>query len=253
MSPRRNYIQKTTGRKVYGVTTILNIMAKPALIGWGYKQGFRNYEDLSQQMAIVAQHIDPHGQEILEVLTTFHPLTLYEKRDEAADAGTLGHKFVENHLRGLPDPDTKGLPKPIIEKAEGCYLTFLDWEKTHSLKVYCSEVELTSEKFPFGGTIDHIIRTGNITTTDLEGPVEILDIKTGKDIYLEAKIQVGTYGPLWEEHHPKQPVKGYHILRLGPNGEFTHKFFPDLRPYFEQIFKPLLGVHYALKDLGEKP
>lgn len=254
MGLRRNYIQKTTGRKVYGVTTILNIMAKPALIWWGYKQGLINYEELSQAIAkMVAESNDGGAKAIpLNVLektiTEFQVLGLYEKRDEAATAGTLGHAFVENDLRGLADPSTKGFPKPVVEKAEGCFLTFLDWKKSHKLKVHGSEVQLISEKHPFGGTIDHVISTSLTSPPD----VEILDIKTGKDIYLEAKIQVGTYGPLWEEHHPKQRVKGYHILRLGPDGEFTHKFFPDLKPYFQQIFIPLLGVHYALKDLGER-
>ena len=252
--PRRNYIQKTTGRKVYGVTTILNIMAKPALMWWAYKQGLINYEELSQRIAKMIAESNDGGAKAIplgvleKAITEFQVLGLYEKRDEAANAGTLGHDFVENHLRGLPDPSTKGMPKPIAEKAEGCYLTFLDWKKSHSLKVHGSEVELTSEKLPFGGTIDHVINTSLTKPPD----VEILDIKTGKDIYLEAKIQVGTYGPLWEEHYPDRLVKGYHILRLGPNGEFTHKFFPDLKPYFEQIFKPLLGVHYAIKDLEER-
>ena len=100
----------------------------------------------------------------------------------------------------------------------------------------------------FGGTIDHIIQT-NVTP---KHHVDILDIKTGKDIYLEAKIQVASYGPLWDEHHPDQLVAGYHILRLGPEGEFTHKYFPTLdRKYFE-IFLDCLDIKETLTQLGEK-
>ena len=56
--PRRNYIQKTTGRKVYGVTTILGILSKPALMWWAYKQGLTNYEELSEHIATVLQRKD---------------------------------------------------------------------------------------------------------------------------------------------------------------------------------------------------
>lgn len=181
MPPRRNYIQKTTGRKVFGVTTILSIMAKPALLWWAYKQGLINYEELCKMMAVILNDKDLGPEDKIEMLlgmmAEFQVLGLYEKRDEAATAGTLGHAFVENHLRKLPDPSTKGLLKPVIEKAEGCYLTFLDWEKSHDLKVIDSEIQLTSEVFPFGGTIDHVINTSLTKPPD----VEILDIKTGKE------------------------------------------------------------------------
>jgi len=249
--PRRNYIQKSTGKKQPGVTTIAGILNKPALIWWGYKQGLDNYERLSSTIAELAKG---NGQEITTdrlqgLISDFHVLGLYDKRDEAADAGTLAHEFVENHLRGLPDPKTEGLPKAVIEKAEGCYLTFLDWEKTHELEVIDSEVGLTSEVMPFGGTIDHVIRTATLKREPQA--VEILDIKTGKGIYLEAKIQVGTYKMLWQEHHPDRPVRGLHILRLGPNGEFTHEFFPDLDGYVP-IFKDCCNIYHQIKSLGEK-
>jgi len=249
--PRRNYIQRSTGQKVIGVTTGLNVLAKPALLWWAYKQGFINYEELCKLIAKTLNNkkLEPEAkvEMLLELMATFQVLGLYEKRDEAANAGTLGHEFIENHLRGLPDPSTKGLPSKVVEKAEGCYITFLDWEKTHHLEVHGSEVQLTSEKLPFGGTLDHLINTSLTKPPD----VEILDIKTGKDIYFEAKVQVGTYGFLWEEHHPDRPVKGYHILRLGPNGEFTHKFFPELNDYIP-IFDACLDIQQRMKAMGEK-
>lgn len=252
--PKRNYIQKTTGKKVIGVTTGLGVIAKPALVWWGYKQGLDNYERLSAQMARLAQKyqgIDkPDGLlvSLQQKITNFSVLGLYEKRDEAANAGTLGHEFIENHLQAMPDPKTDGLPPKIVEKAEGCYLSFLDWEKTTELEVIGSEVALTSEEHPFGGTIDHVIRTA--LTMDPNG-VEILDVKTAKDIYFEAKVQVAAYTKLWQEHNPDRPVFGIHIIRLGPNGEFTHRYWPNLDPYWP-IFLHCLDIHEAMKALGER-
>jgi len=107
---------------------------------------------------------------------------------------------------------------------------------------------LTSEELPMGGTIDAIIQ-GTLTPV---GMVDILDYKTGKDIYLEAKIQVKSYGKLWTEHHPELPVAGFHILRLGENGEFTHKYFPNLDEKYFNIFLDCLDISVKLNDLGEK-
>lgn len=250
--PRRNYRQKTTGKQVKGVTTLLSILAKPALIYWGYKQGMSNFERLMQNLAEMSHSplgtvLDP---QIENLIKNFQATTLYDKRDKAADAGTLAHSFIENHLKGLPEPSSEGILPDIVSKAEGCYITFLDWEKSNSIKVLNSEVELTSEFYPFGGTIDHVIQT--VLTQN--GKVDILDIKTGKDIYLEAKIQVKAYGVLWNEYHVESQglVSGYHILRLGENGEFTHKYFPSLDEDYFKIFLDCMDINQRLEALGEK-
>ncbi len=245
--PARNYRQLATGQRVKGVTTVLGIMNKPALLFWAFKQGMSNFEKLMTIFAELGK-TDSLKYVIQPIIQDFKTITLYEKRDKAGNAGTLAHSFIENHLKGLPEPKTDGLPEDIINKAEGCYLTFLDWEKANKLKVIASEVELTSEKYPFGGTLDDVIQTA-LTP---QGMVDIFDLKTGKDIYLEAKIQVKSYGKLWDEHHPELPVAGFHILRLGESGEFTHKYFPSLDEGYWEIFLHCLGVNQNLEKLGEK-
>lgn len=246
--PARNYRQIATGQKVKGVTTILGgVLAKPALLWWAFKQGMSNFDRLMSIFAELGK-TDSLKFVIHPIIQDFKVTSLYEKRDKAGDAGTLGHSFVEKHLRKLPEPSREGLPEEVIDKAEGCYLTFLDWEKANSIKIIDIEVELTSEEKPFGGTIDYVIQ-GALTPPNM---VDILDIKTGKDIYLEAKIQVKSYGKLWEEHHPELPVAGFHILRLGENGEFTHKYFPNLDERYFKIFLNCLDTTELLSELGEK-
>jgi hypothetical protein len=125
----------------------------------------------------------------------------------------------------------------------------LDWKKANIKKVIGSEIEITSEEYPFGGTIDHVIQ-GPMTP---EGMVDILDIKTGKDIYLEAKIQVRAYKTLYDEAVKNiMSVAGFHILRLGESGEFTHKYFPSLDEGYWEIFKHCLEINLSLERLGEK-
>ena len=246
--PKRNYRQKATGQSVKGVTTILSLLSKPALLWWAFKQGMNNFERLMGQLAEIAKGDSAREYIIQPIIQNFQATGLYDKRDKAADAGTLAHSFFENHIKGLPDPCREGIQTDVLSKAEGCYITFLDWEKSNSIKYIDSEVELTSEKYPMGGTIDAIIQ-GALTPV---GMVDILDYKTGKDIYLEAKMQVKVYGKLWEEHHPELPVAGFHILRLGENGEFTHKYFPNLDDRYFEIFLDCLDITEKLSQLGEK-
>lgn len=246
MSPTQQYRTKD-GKRVKGVTTILNVLAKPALIFWAYTQGLENFNRITEQISRECQSEDHFNyialrESILKALKDFEIGALYEKRDKAATAGTLGHLFVENHLKGLPDPSTAGLPEPIIKKAEGSYIAFLEWKRSHKFHMVHSELPLVSEQYGFGGTID----IGAVV-----GEMGIVDIKTSKGIYFTMIVQVAAYGQLYNEHHPDAPIKGYHILRLGEEGDFDHKYWPNLDDYWE-VFKFCLGIQNILDKTGQK-
>lgn len=243
--PTQQYRTKD-GKRVKGVTSILNVLAKPALLFWAYTQGLENFNRITEQISKEC-NLDDHTDmtlrdSIIEILKNFEIGALYDKRDKAATAGTLGHLFVENHLKGLPDPSTEGLPEPIVKKAEGSYLAYLEWERSHKFQMVHSELPLVSEEHKFGGTID----IGAVV-----GEMGIVDIKTSKGIYFTMIVQVAAYGQLYNEHHPDAPIKGYHILRLGEEGDFDHKYWPNLDDYWE-VFKFCLGIQNILDKLGQK-
>ncbi len=203
--------KNSKGEKLRGVTTILGVLAKNALIPWAYQRGVDG-------------------------------LPLYESRDKAATAGTLAHKYVEQHLRGLPDPTTGGLEKDIIDKAEACFISFLSWEKAHTFKMVDSELSLVSNEYQFGGTID----IGAIVNE-----LGIVDIKTSKGVYFTMRVQVSAYGHLYEENFPEKKIKGYHILRLGDQGDFSHHYWPNLDKEWE-VFKACLIIQKILDETKEK-
>jgi len=204
--------RNSKGERLKGVTTILgNILAKPALVPWAYKRGKDN-------------------------------LPLYESRDKAATAGTLAHLYVSNHLKGLPDPSHDGLSQDVISKAESCYLAFLEWEKAHSFKMVESELSLVSEQYQFGGTID----IGAILND-----LGIVDIKTSGGVYFSMRCQIVAYGKLWEENFPDKPVKSYHLLRLGEEGDFSHHYWPSLENEWE-VFKACLKIQEILTVTKQK-
>lgn len=239
------------GKKLKGVTTILNVMAKPALTYWGYTQGMENFNRFIEQLSTMKpSYLNTDSVEgeffpsfvIEELVKGFKPSGLYDKRDKAADAGTFAHAFIENHLKGLPEPSRDGVAKDVLNKAESCYLAYLDWEKAHSFKMVKSELSLISEQHQFGGTID----IGAVVNE-----LGIVDLKTSKDIYFSMWVQVAAYGKLWNENYTDKPIKGYHILRLGENGDFDHKFRPNLNEEWE-AFKACLIIQGVLEKTGQK-
>jgi hypothetical protein len=239
--PTINYRTKD-GAPVSGVTTILGaVLNKPALIGWAFNMGMENLERLSREI-LKAIH---DGYDILaveDIVKDFKSSALYEKRDTAASAGTLGHAFVEHELKGLPEPNLTGIPKDIIERAEGCHLAFLEWKDRTKFKLIHSEIALVSEVHKFGGCLD--IGGG---VADLE----LIDLKTGKGIYPNMFIQLAGYSILWDETHPDNTMKGFNILNIHPDGSFMHQRKTELEAE-KEIFLLVNSIHQILKRRGIK-
>jgi hypothetical protein len=213
--PRRDY-KNAQGEKLQGVTTHINVLAKPALVGWAFKQG-QAYE-----------RGEIGG--------------LYESRDKAGDAGTLSHEMVECYLKGQETPPLDGIAPDVLDKAEGCYQAFIGWQERQSFEMVESEIPLVSEEHQFGGTIDIVGRVG--------GELAIVDIKTSKGIFFSMKVQVAAYGRLWNENRAEK-IGEYHILRLGPGGEFEHHFFPSLDDEW-RVFLACLEINRILRATGQK-
>lgn len=163
------------GTRVPGVTTVLGILAKPALISWANRMGL--------------QGIDT---------------TKYV--DAAANAGTCCHAMIEAHLKG-EEFDESEYDSTAIDIASNGYLKYLDWEKANVLESIESELPLVSERYKFGGTIDMYCTLNGIPT--------LVDFKTNQTgIYDEMMHQTaGAYRLLLEENG--RPVRKVIIIRVG--------------------------------------
>ena len=112
--------------------------------------------------------------------------------DDKADIGTLGHQLVLDHFRKI-DTDTSDYTANQIDLAENCLMSYWAWERGKEIKPIIMEQPLVSELLKFGGTPDMY--------AEIDGRKTLLDLKTGKGVYDEYKIQVaGGYLLLLEEH-----------------------------------------------------
>ena len=151
------------GVGVAGVTTILNILNKPALIPWANKLGLEGIQ--------VGKYVD-----------------------DKADIGTLAHNMIHCHLT-KEECDTSEYSKKQIEQAENCIISFHDWEKANNIEPLILERQLVSEDYQYGGTIDIYVRMGE--------HLVLIDLKTGKAIYDNMAYQLAAYNELLIEndHH----------------------------------------------------
>ena len=201
-----------SGARVPRVTEIIGILAKPQLIHWAWELG--------------CQGLD------------------YRKvRADAGDIGTLAHYLIMCHLKGIT-PSTKDYSREKIDKAETCFLKFLDWERRNPFKPLLVEQPLVSERYKFGGTIDCL---GSFPNPGYEDSVDLLDFKTGKAIYAESAWQLAGYRLLLQEKGYQ--VRQHRILRIGRDEtEGTEEKILTRVLLAREIFLTCLTLYQLMKE-----
>jgi len=200
-----------SGEIVPGVTTICGLRAKPFLVPWANKLGLRGIDS--------AKYVD-----------------------EKADIGSLAHLMIQNHLQNKPT-DRSEYSQFVIDKANNCYMKFLNWGKTHTLEPIFLEKELVSEGERFGGCIDYYGK--------VDGVLELLDFKTAKAIWNEVDYQLAGYEILLESEFLE--VNNRRILRIGRTEDegFEEKERRDLTLQ-KVIFRALLTIYNTEKLLRKE-
>lgn len=198
------------GTAVPGATTITGLLNKPFLITWANRLGLEGIDS-----------------------------TKY--RDEAAAIGTLAHAMVQAHLQQEVLDVSQYAPNQI-DLAENAILSYLEWEKNHTVEPIVCEIPMVSESKKYGGTVDCYCRLDGIPT--------LLDFKTGKAIYDEYFVQLSAYEMLLRENG--YPVEDRKILRIGRDeneGFEERSVATSVIPDYFGVFESLLNVYYLKKKL----
>lgn len=197
------------GAIVPGVTTVIGLLAKPALVGWAWKLGMQ-------------------GEDMNKV------------RDMAADIGTATHYMAECMFKGQV-PDFQHTTPFVKAAAEKMIPALKQYLAANPSEVIASEVNVVSEKWQYGGCIDWVCRP------KLTGLVTLRDIKTSKGIYAEYLIQIAAYEQAWNENHPDMPIQAKEAIHMDKEtGLLTVHPFGDLSTEFE-IFKHLRAIYVLQK------
>lgn len=207
MKTKAHIIYKTSdGVKVPGVTTVLGLLNKPALVKWANNLGLQGIDS--------SKYVD-----------------------EKASIGTLAHAMITDKLIGK-ETDTSDYSKNQIDQAENSVLSFWEWEKDHKIEeVFFVERPLVSEVHKFGGTLD--------IYAQVNGQKEIIDLKTGKGIFDEAVYQVATLKVLLEENgFPVDATRIVNIPRSEDEGFLEKVVTEKENNQGWDIFYHLLQIYY---------
>lgn len=202
------------GKPATGVTTVISVLAKPALIGWAANEAVKYIKD----------NVDSFYQKSGTDCYVIYPSTLEEartahtrKKEAAGTHGTDAHALVEEYI-GLNLKNNEG--KPFIEyhwQTEDSWLRpilpFMKWANENVDHFLFAERIMYDAKRFIAGTCD-------FAYIDKQGRRVISDFKTsGSGIYYEMWIQTAAYQMLAEgEGDEKYDYRT--IVRLDKKGKF---------------------------------
>lgn len=230
----KNHSYTLDGKPLTGCTTILGVIAKPALIQWAASEAVKFVgEEWKPDVTYSAEAI----KIILDKAKTVHR----RKKEEAGQKGTDVHAIIEDII------------KFAIEKDEGQVMmntheipqvrNFIEWAMDLKIKFLESEKKVYSAKHWVAGTADF--------TCLIDGRKYIGDIKTSSGIYDRTPMaQTAAYRMMLEELGEKDFV-GSVIVNIKKDGNFdkekdvywSEDFQEDLR-----LFMGALEVYRVLNS-----
>jgi hypothetical protein len=217
------------GRDAPGVTTILQALAKPALIEWAANT--------------TAEYAIDHWSDLLDMTPSARLATLkgarWGENRRAIRRGLSVHHLAWQLAAGVEVEIPDDLAGPVES-----YVRFLDeWNPTPIL----SESVVASRRFRYCGTLDLLARTP-------DGRVWLLDVKTGKGIYGETGLQLAAYARadvyLDEDgqEHDMPPVDAIAAVHVREDGYSVRGFDVPIDDLF-RTFTHLAAVHRRTADI----
>lgn len=158
MKAQTQYKRKD-GTIVPSVSTILNVLYKPALLDWVWQSWSEG-------------------------------LDYREVEYSADDIDILVQYLITCHLKGQM-PNITGYLPVEVEKAKNSLMKYQQWERRHSVTPVMIEMPLVSEKFEFGGTLDLVVK--------LDDGFSLVDFQIGKAVSWETFYRLAAYWKLTVE------------------------------------------------------
>lgn len=237
-----NHVYTLDGKPLHGVTSVLRVINKPALIQWSANEAIsyvRNHPQLiliETEKGILINCTKDEYERILEEARVAH----CKKKEEAGKKGTDAHSLIESVV------------KTAIATSDGFILSkdtgniqvdaFIKWAKEHNVCFLASEVRLYSKTHWYAGTADLVFIMG--------GQKWIGDVKTGSAIYPEYYFQMAAYQNCLAEMNLHTDISGaivintkkYGGLEIGRNFDYEGNF---------KAFLAALTIHKQLEALNK--
>lgn len=188
---------------VPGVTGILRVIDKPALMPWA--------QGLIAEAAILHRGELDNWVKVGGVDGAIQLLrrAAETQRDKAANVGSEVHRLAEALVR----KQEVTVPEDLV----GYVTAYLDWQTAFQPEYLAVEEMVYSESGKYAGTLDAI--------AVIAGETWLLDVKTSKGTYAETALQLAAYGNADfigrmgdETKYAIPPIDQYGVIHVQPEG-----------------------------------
>lgn len=172
------------GKSFPSVTSILNVLNKPQLLNWAVRltRDYIKHELFAFRLADSLKDLD------LDNLLAKSAAERDRVRNAAADQGIAVHSSIASYVGN----------KSSIAREDPIIIAFREWQGAAKFEPIASERLVFSREHEYAGTADLI---GTV-----DGRLALIDIKTGRGVYPEYKLQLAAYAVAWGEmtgHFPE--------------------------------------------------
>ena len=188
------------GQHKVGVTTVLNVLNKPALMTWPMYEANKYIKKHSTEKGEFLTISKTHLEDSLKAFRM--------KSDKAANMGTKIHEAIEMYLTGHPSVDDGKVGKALE--------SFKNWYENLNGKAIEVERVVYSKQGDYAGTFDCLL--------ELDGKKVLCDVKTTKKgkkfrdgIYPEYFIQLGAYSMAYKEETGEE-IDDLMIINVSKSG-----------------------------------
>ena len=202
------------GKQYASVTTILNVINKPALIPWAKKQSLEKVKFVLQNHVMNGTLPEIKSTDDIDAIINEASKTPDKALQLAGDFGSHAHALIEKVINARIHNDKE----PVITADFKVVMESFEMFCEQYNPVFVgSEVQVCYRpaytKIRYAGTVDAVI-------IHEDNPI-VVDFKTSKGIYDEHRLQVGAYSyalhRLNQKHHG---IAGQGNIRAGKNSPF---------------------------------
>lgn len=227
------------GKPLTGVTTVLGILNKPALLPWASKMAVEYLIENGRKEYLPIPEGEPmhlEGYLVTEEQLNEAKTAYAKKRDKAGEQGTDIHAKLENFIKSAIQYTEGFISSDSDEEPQ--VNEFLQWAK--GKKFLASEIHLFSKPMFVGGICDIVYEEN--------GKKYLADIKTGSGIYAEMFWQMGGYHLMIEEMGLYEGIDGYTVVNIPKKGGLNVETSYGLEQNKEG-FKHCLAIYRLINEV----
>lgn len=199
---KARHIHTLDGKPLTGVTTVLSVIAKPALIQWSANCAV----DFLSTAIACGLTLTP---ELIKDAKSAHR----KRKEVAGEKGTDIHEQAETIVKTQIQANN-GIVADDLSSDNPQIQHFITWARDNKVKFLKSEEHIYSKDWWIGGICDLVM--------EIEGQRWIADIKTSSGIYPEHFWQMAAYDKCFQEMGEPKAL-GYIVLNLRKDGGFEEK------------------------------